>query len=175
MKNFIKTHRVLLLLLGAYALYASAATLKTWSAGESISSTDLNNNFSIVNTRSLAAKSAAAAAVATATNGPNAVKAFAAVYTGVSACTASPCTLGNAYNVSSVTRASAGNYTVVFSQAHARPMVPVVSSFDPTRVCIPELDFGAATTDLQVFCYNTNAAPPSVQADAAFFIHLVEP
>lgn len=176
MKEFIKTHRVLFLLLGIYAACAGAATLKTWSSGESISSADLNNNFSIVNSRSLAAKSAAAAAAATATTGSAAVKAYGQIGYGTLCTVAGACTVANGYNVTSVTRgATAGDYTIVFNAVHTRPLNVLVSTNTADRTCYAVFSGSVPGSDnfMAIQCRTVAAAPAN--ADVAVTFMLLEP
>jgi hypothetical protein len=177
MREFIKTHRVLFLLMGVYAVYAGAATLKTWSAGEAISSNDLNNNFAIVSNRSLSAKAAATAATVSLSGfstGPQSIKAYGVASTGFTHCTVDPCTLDNGYGITSIGRTSAGNYQVNLTGSYLNPKIALVTSADSSRLCVPVETFGGpATNTLLIICYNNNASPPTVQTDAMFSVVLM--
>lgn len=162
------------LLIVVYAACAGAATLKTWTAGESITADQLNGNFSIVNSRSLAAKSAAAAATATATNGPQAVLAFGNANTATTVCSASPCTLNSSYNVTSVTRSGAGVYVITFNATHTNPKILIVNSQVKGRPCYASPTFGATTTTETINCYADYTAGAAA-ADSTFIFSLVEP
>jgi hypothetical protein len=116
-----KTILVLVLLAAAAA---TAASIKVWSSGDLLSSSDLNANFAHIHNTMVGGHGgrlvnsdvspSAAIAHSKLANPILLPKAVA----NVDYCTASPCTVADAkYNVSGVTRSAAGTYVVTFSSA----------------------------------------------------------
>ena len=167
--------------LGAFLIgigLADAGTIKTWTTGEVLTSTDINANFQHIHNTMVGghgarlrnadvASSAAIAHSKMATPGllP---KAWAVV----SSCSSSPCTVTESSGISTVTRASAGNYTVTFSVVRADANIAVFASAftNSGDLASPRCMVGnVSAVGVNVLCYS-EPMDGGVQAaaDAAF-------
>ena len=163
---------VLLIPLWAYAL-------KTWTTGETIKATDLNSNFSTVNTAANAlvtdAKVSSSAAISHSKLATPALvpKAWAQV---APACAAGTCTISSGTGFSSIAYAGAGTgrYTVTFTTTRANTSyAPFVTTVGTNGNCTVE-GGTLLTTSFVVACYDATGSALSLTGSMAFHVLVMD-
>lgn len=174
----------LLHLLGMVVSPAYASSIKSWTTGERIKATDINANFAHLHgtmvgghgTRLVDADVSSSAAIAHSKMATPALlpKVWAVVK---ATCTSSPCTIAANSGVSSITRASAGSYSVIPSSARAdtsygvivTPVNPAsaIAANAPTCYIEPLI----STTSFSVDCFENDFG---AGADTGFTVMVLD-
>lgn len=161
------------------AYVQAACTLKTWSGGNVVLPTDLNTNFSCLNSNikgsgfSLITSSDIVTSGPTAINHTNMVSPLlmpvAMWYGGTSACTQNGACSANVNYGATVTRTAQGTYTVTNSPARAdSTYVALAASEDGISTCHANT---YATGTFQVVC---NATATNTATDAPFIVFVYD-
>ena len=161
---------------------AVAGSIKSWSNGEVLSSSDINSNFSHIHgtmvgghgARLVNADVASNAAIAHSKLATPALvpKAWAVV---TSACAASPCVPGaSAGAAATITRTAGGSYVWTWSVARADANYAVFVTANSAAGTPPYACYSTApgTGSFNFFCYD-GANPPALQ-DAAFSVMVMD-
>lgn len=163
-----KFQRILAFLMAMVAGSVMAGAIKSWSTGETLTAAQLNANFAHIHSlmvgghggRLVDADVSASANIATTklADGEGIADAFVTV---ADACTASPCTMVNAFNVTSITRSGVGVYTVTLPFSVGGTSVQVTAnSATAAEHCNASYTTGTTFT-IQCVVSNTAAAADS--------------
>lgn len=143
---------------------AVGAAIKTWSAGEPLSYTDLNTVLAHIHgslrggTHTLITDSDVNTSASFAAT--NTVRAWAKVGQSGAECVAGVCTLTGSKNVTSVTRAALGQYTVILNETWTLDDINyavVVSSNGDDRICNTVGPLNSVPNHFSVYCYVVSA------------------
>lgn len=180
--KFLKHPITILTLL--FAGVAGAGAIKTWVAGEPLTAAQLNAAFQhLHNTmvgghgaRLVNADVSGSAAIESGklAQGNGIVDNMVRVGATGAVCSASPCLIYEAVGVSSVTRGSAGIYTVTFSASISSAAIFIVSGHEQVTssqcAVITSSPTGSVTT-VEVRCH----APGGAATDTAFSLIAIDP
>jgi hypothetical protein len=169
------TTRRRLFILGAVLLaaVAGAGSIKVWSTGEYITSTDINANFAhihnqmvgghgarLVNADVSSAAALSHAKLATPALVPKSWVVIATCAGATDGGSGGTCTLADSSNITSVTAGTTGNYTVTFPARGSANYGVLVNSHTSLGSCGPTT---RSTTTVGVYCWNSsNAAADSI-------------
>lgn len=145
--------------------FIESGSIKTWSTGERLTSSDLNANFNHIHSlmvgghggRLVNADVSASAAISYTKiqNGTAIPRAFVEV---AATCSASPCTMASSYNVTSVTRSGAGAYDINLAYTATDAAYAVVCGAGSTAGVPKCTSSSSSTTVAQVATTNVAGA-----------------
>lgn len=161
------------------AALASAGAIKSWSAGDTLSTTDVNANFTHIHNTMVGGhggrlvnadvNALANIGYTKIQNGRGIARAWADVE---STCSSTPCTVDESLNITSISRSGAGTYTVTLNYTATDNVFSVfVQSHTSTAIC---WGTSASTTTVSVACSDYDAAIGPTATDAAFSVIVLD-
>lgn len=173
--KYLRNHLSLVLALTLIGGVAAAGAIKTFTT-ETLTASDLNTVLQHIHNamvgghgaRLVNADVSASAAISHSKLATPALvpKAFAAV---LAACGSSPCTVASSSGVSAITRASAGSYTVTFTNARANANYAVLASQHTTGIFECRVETIVAAS-FAVICFNS----AGTATDSAFSVMVMD-
>lgn len=156
----------------------SGITLHTWGTGDVLRATDLNGNFTALNNGKVGggvqlvnADVSNSAAIAHSKLATPALVPKAWARVGSAACAASPCTVADSSQVTSIARTGAGVYTVTLSYTPANAnFAPLPASHTVNVHCITDT-LATAAPQITIRCYTDTTGAAT---DAAFSVLVMD-
>ena len=167
--------RVALFTLLLVSAIAAAGGIKSWSSGDTLTTTDLNANFAHIHNamvgghgaRLVDADVSASAAIGYTKlqNGRGIARAWADVE---SICSADPCTISESLNVTSIARASEGVYTLTLAYTATDNVFAAFVSTSSSTILALCQGVSTSTTTATINCFEADGS--IAVEDAAFHV-----